>query len=408
MERQSLVGAVVVSPEDARATLEGCGRRLDGAWDLIAELVGVDSSPDHLPGLDTVVGIMDPRWREIGFDTRVERTPAGLPVLVADRMVDKTAPRVLLIGHLDTVFPVGTVADRPFRIEGDRAFGPGVADMKAGVVASWLAIQAAIERTDGLKRVNLTVINNTDEEAGSTESRALIESFAPLADLALVFEPGRPDGSIVTARRGVRRYRIAVRGRAAHTGVEPWAGVNANVELAHKLLAVNALDDPDRFLSVTCSLMSGGARINIVPEHASMDVDVRIPDLEVAAEVQAAVERIVAEDALVPGAVTTMSVLGDRPPMVEHADITALRDPLREMARLQGFELSLTATGGGSDGTFVSALGVPTLDALGPVGGGYHTADEFLRVESVQERAALVAALLTAIDRGWTEVSTRQ
>ena len=386
---------------DAAATAavaRSCQALSGRAWALLEELVNTDSFPDDAAGLDRVVAIMEPYWAELGFRTAVSRTAAGLPVLVGDRPAARDdAPRVLLLSHLDTVFPPGTTVERPFTVADGRAHGPGVADMKGGAVVSWMAAAAALETGAGLPGVHLRVLNNTDEEAGSVESRPLIEAEAPAVDLALVFEPGRPDGSMVTRRRGLRRYRITVTGKPAHTGVEPWNGINANEALAHKVLALQQLNDRERNLSVTASLVRGGSRINIVPHEAVVDVDVRIPDLAVAAEAHERIEAIVARED-VPGARARYEIFGDRPPMVPGEGVDRVLPLLLDAAEQLGVELPVTATGGGSDGSFLSALGVPVLDALGPVGGGYHTPEEFFRCETLEQRAAAVGALLVALD----------
>lgn len=366
------------------------------AWSYLEALVNQDSFPEDIPGLDAVVEMVHPRWEELGFDLRVVRTEAGLPVLICDRVVDPAAPTVMIMNHLDTVFPPGTAAERPFALADGRATGPGVADMKGGVIASWMAVSVAIEA--GFDGVNLRILNNTDEEASSLESRPIIEEQVPDIDLALVFEPGRPEGSIVTQRRGIRRYRVEVTGKPAHTGVEPWAGRNAIVELAHKILDIAALDDRDRFLSVTPVVMSGGSRVNIVPEKAVLDVDVRIPDIEAAEYVEQRMREIVVASQI-EGTVITAHTFADRPPMVPQPIVEPLAALYQSGARALGYDIPAVATGGGSDGCFVSALGVPVLDALGPVGGGYHTADEFVRADSLVERASAAAAFLVGVGK---------
>jgi len=385
-----------LSTELAAAVDAECRAGEAEAMSLLASLVSIDSFPEAVAGLDRIVEKTQELWLDLGFQTTVERTANGLPVLIADRVTGDQHPTALVLIHLDTVFPPGTVDERPFRVEQGKAFGPGVADMKGGAVVAWLAIRAAINASGGLGNLNLRIVCNTDEEAGSVESRQIIERQCPTVDLALVFEPGRPDGSIVDTRRGVRRYRITVEGRAAHTGVEPWAGANAIHEAAHKVLALVGLNDRDRSLSVTPAIIQGGARINIVPDRASIDVDVRIPDMETAGTTHDAIESII-ECATVNGTSAHYVIFADRPPMTPNPLVPELVARVRDGASLLGLNLAVTATGGGSDGCFTSALGVPTLDALGPVGGGYHTADEFLDVESIVQRAAVSALFLASI-----------
>ena len=397
--RQSLADAWVADPVLARQVRRVSDGRLAAGWELLERLVNVDSPPDHRAGQDEVVSIMDSAWGDLGFERSWRRTDAGMPVLDVQRRVGAEAPTILVLLHLDTVFPVGTVAERPFQVQDGKALGPGVADMKGGAVSAMLAVASALEVTGGLPHLNLRILNNTDEEAGSVQSRPLIEEAGQDADLALVFEPGRPDGSIVTQRRGVRRFRLTVKGKPAHTGVEPWAGANANEELAHKVIALHALNDRDRFLSVTVSKMRGGAAINVIPEHAVAEVDARIPDLDTAEEVQRTVDTL-ASESVVAGTQTSYEIFADRPPLVPHPSVEGLLGGMRGAAEALGVEFRVTATGGGSDGCFLGPMDVPVLDALGPVGGGYHTPEEFMWADSLGERTALAGAFLAWLDAG--------
>lgn len=368
-------------------------------WSLLESAVGLDSSPDDFEGLDRLVELFRPRFDTIGLSTSVERTADGHPVLHAVRPTGERADptcRVLLVGHLDTVFPAGTVGGWPMDRDDERATGPGIADAKGGAVVLWLALAAALDATDGLPGVQVHVILNTDEEAGSVQSRPIFEREAVGADLALIFEPGRPDGSIVRQRRGARRYRITVTGKAAHTGVEPWAGINAIEAAAHKVLALQALNDRERFLSVTVAVVHGGSRVNVVPAEAVLDVDTRLPDDAAAESTHAAVEGIVARED-VAGAAAAYEIISDRPPLMPQPAVPTLLERFRQAGQAVGVAVQDTATGGGSDGCFISKHGVPTIDALGPVGGGYHTRDEFLLTESLLQRALLSGLFLTGL-----------
>lgn len=360
--------------------------------------MNIDSSPEDHDGLERVIEIMEASWLDLGFEVSTLRTRDGLPIVDARRAAQSADPNVLVLAHLDTVFPRGTANERPFRLTADgKATGPGVADAKGAAVTAWLGISAAIAATEGQLEANLRVLANTDEEAGSVQSRPLIEQAARGADLALVFEPGRPDGSIVTRRRGARRYRVEVEGRAAHTGVAPWAGANAIEELAYKIPVLQALNDRERSISVTVALIRGGMRINTVPAHAEIDVDVRIPDASAGEEIHAAIEAAVVNNH-VDGCSARWILLNERPPMVPQSpDVDSVVAQLQEAARQLGYHLEATATGGGSDGAFTSALGVPTLDALGAVGGGYHTSEEFVTQSSLVERAAAFGAFLAGL-----------
>lgn len=383
------------SPELVAAVRTAVAARSLDSWRLLEELVGIDSSPDTPEGLERVVMTAADRFGTLGLTTSVERTDDGHPVLHA-RTDHRDGPSVLLVGHLDTVFGAGTVAEWPFSHKAERAVGPGVADAKGGAAVMWLAMAAAMETTDGLPSLNLHVILNTDEEAGSVQSREIFEREARHADAALIYEPGRPDGTIVRQRRGARRYRISIRGKAAHTGVEPWAGVNAIESAAHKILALQALSDRERFLSVTVAVARGGSRINVVPDEAVLDVDTRLPDAEAVESTQALIEKIV-ERQDVPGSSATYEIISDRPPMMPQSGVDALLQRFRASGEAIGTRIEDSVTGGGSDGCFISVQGVPTVDALGPVGGGYHTRDEFIQASSLEERATVSALVLASL-----------
>ena len=371
--------------------------RARDAWSLLESAVAVDSSPDDLPGLEQVIEIVRPTFDDLGAVTTIERTRAGLPVLHARRTLEGSDNlRVLMVGHLDTVFPAGTVASWPIDRRDGQVSAPGIADAKGGAVVMWLALASAIEATDGLRGLDVHLVLNTDEEAGSVQSRPIFEREAQATDIALIYEPGRPDGTIVRQRRGARRYRIHVRGKAAHTGVEPWVGVNAIEAAAHKTLALQALNDRDRFLSVTVAVVSGGSRINIVPDRATLEVDTRLPDTVSAEETHRSVEAIVERED-VPGSSATYEIVSDRPPLMPQDGVPGLLRRFATAGKALGIEVRDSATGGGSDGCFISPYGVPTVDALGPVGGGYHTRDEFIREETLLERAQLSGLVLAGL-----------
>jgi glutamate carboxypeptidase len=385
------------SAEQVQGIRQSSVAREGAAWALLESAVAVDSSPDDLPGLEQVIKVIRPAFDELGAVTTIERTREGLPVLHARRTSDgPNNLRVLMVGHLDTVFPAGTVAGWPIDRGDGRVSAPGIADAKGGAVVMWLALASAIEVTAGLPGLDVQLILNTDEEAGSVQSRPIFEREAQTTDLALIYEPGRPDGTIVRQRRGARRYRIDVRGKAAHTGVEPWAGVNAIEAAAHKTIALQALNDRDRFLSVTVAVVSGGSRINIVPDRATLEVDTRLPDATSAEETHRSVEAIVERED-VPGSMATYEIVSDRPPLMPQQGVPAMLRRFAVAGEALGIDVRDSATGGGSDGCFISPFGVPTIDALGPVGGGYHTRDEFIHEKTLLERAQLSGLVLAGL-----------
>jgi glutamate carboxypeptidase len=295
-----------------------------------------------------------------------------------------TAPRVLLVGHLDTVWPLGTLARWPFAVEGGTATGPGVFDMKAGVVQLLFAL-AALGAPEGV-----AVLLTTDEEIGSPTSRALIEETVVGIEAALVLEPSA-HGALKTARKGVSVFHVEVTGKAAHAGLAPEQGVNAAVELAHQLLAIAALARPDEGTTVTPSLVAGGTAVNTVAAHASAHVDVRTRTREEADRVDAA---FAALRPVLPGASLAVERTLDVPPL-ERSSSAALFERAQGLALELGLPpLAEVAVGGGSDGSVIAALGVPVLDGLGAVGDHAHGEGEYVQVDAMAERAALAAALV--------------
>jgi glutamate carboxypeptidase len=291
--------------------------------------------------------------------------------------------RVLLIGHLDTVWPLGTLREIPFAVTDGRATGPGVFDMKAGLVQGLHAL-ATLEERDGV-----TLLVTSDEETGSLASRPLIEHEARGARAALVLEPSA-DGALKIARKGVSMYRFEISGRAAHAGLEPETGVNALIALAHHVLALTKVAHPERGTTVTPTVARAGAATNVVPDTATLDVDVRCAT----ADEQARVDRELRElSAVLDGAAITVTGGANRPPLPE----TASRELFELARRLAPFPLDGVAVGGGSDGNFTAGAGTPTLDGLGAVGAGAHARTEWTDVQAMPSRAALVADLVAAL-----------
>jgi len=300
-------------------------------------------------------------------------------------------PGFLLLCHLDTVWPMGTLAERPWRVEGGRAFGPGCLDDKSSAVVV-LAALAGLRELGLPPRYPVTVLFNSDEEVGSRTSRALIEAEAAQARVVLCVEPAPPDGSLKVWRKGTLRYVITALGKAAHSGADHEKGVNAVEELAHQTLRLQGMTDYGVGTTVNVGWVQGGTRTNVVPERARARVDVRV---RTAAEGQRMVEAIEGLRPVLPGARLVVEGGMSRPPM-EDSPVT--REPFRraqEIAAGLGLRVTADGSGGASDGNFTACLGVPTLDGLGAVGDGAHSPEEYVVVSSLAERAALMAALLS-------------
>jgi len=300
---------------------------------------------------------------------------------------------VLLLGHIDTVFPAGEVARRPFRIEGDIARGPGVFDMKAGIAMMWMAIRSVIAIRGHLSNP-VTVLLTSDEEVGGASSQKLIEEEAKKAQAVLVLEPSLPGGILKTARKGVGRFTLKAIGKAAHSGINPTDGINSIEEISHQVLKLQSMTDAERGTTVTVGVIKGGTRSNVVPAESAIEIDARITSMDEAKRIATEIRSL---SPVLAG--STLEVRGaiSRPPMERTGHTEKLFGLAREVARELGHDLEEGSTGGASDGNFTAALGIPTLDGLGPIGLGPHQVDEHIRIDSLPWRAALVAGLIEKI-----------
>lgn len=302
--------------------------------------------------------------------------------------------RILALGHSDTVWPMGTLRSMPFRKSDGRLFGPGVFDMKAGIVFFLFAVRALRElEIPVLPEVVLQV--NSDEEVGSPSSRPLTEANAARAKAVLVLEPGTgPAGKLKTARKGVGDFHLVVRGRAAHAGVEFEAGASAVVELARQITRLSSLAQPKRGITVNPGVIAGGTRSNVVAAEAWARVDIRVKRLKDAPALERKFRALRPFDQR-----CSLQVTGglNRPPMERSAGTVRLFRTARSLARELGVDLEESLSGGGSDGNFTAALGIPTLDGLGAVGEGAHALNESIRIDRMADRTALLAKLLARL-----------
>jgi len=375
-------------------------RRYEDFVEALRDMVDVDCGSFTPEGVNRIADRCRERFEAGGWTVeRRSHDPARgqerLGDLVIGRLTGSGGPRVLLIGHTDTVFDPGTVAERPFRIEGDRAFGPGVSDMKGGLLTGFFAVEVLQEAGfDGFR--SITYVCNPDEEIGSPWSRDVIEAEAANADVAFVLEGARENGDIVSARKGVSDYTIEIVGRAAHAGVEPERGRSAILEAAHKTVALQALNGRWPGVTVNVGVAHGGTRSNVVAERCVLEVDVRSPVEENFREAEAAVEAI-AHEHTVPDVTVNLTGGGWHRPMEKKEGGARLAALAIGVAAELGFELRDAATGGASDANTTAAAGVPTLDGLGPIGGDDHSPKEWLDLTSVVPRISLLAGLLSRL-----------
>jgi glutamate carboxypeptidase len=346
----------------------------------LADLVNCESPSDDLHGTAQCAALLAKQLqRRLNLDADIIDTDGRVHLRAGD-----PSPRVLLLGHLDTVWPLGTLARWPFTVDGDRATGPGVFDMKAGLVQ----LVAALDQLADLDDIGVLV--TSDEEIGSTSAQTLIEETSRDASAVLVLEPSA-DGALKVARKGVGMFRLEVVGRAAHAGLEPHLGINATIEAAHQVIAAAALARPEAGTTVTPTVVTAGTTVNTVPASASVSIDVRATTTDEMKRVEQGLESL---SPRLPGAAVKLVTRSVRLPL-ERTMSQALFERAQHLASALGLAtLDGVEVGGGSDGNITAALGTPTLDGLGAVGGNAHAEGEWASVPAMTERAALVAGLL--------------
>ena len=364
----------------------------------LRRLVSIDCGSYTRAGVDEVGRWVGAFFTELGATVEVRPDPAGrLGDTVVATFDGRTGgPRVLLIGHMDTVFDPGTVAERPFRLEGEVAYGPGVTDMKSGLLAGLYALKAIIIERGGLPFERLVFIANPDEEIGSPTSTPHIRAFAAETDVALVLECARANGDIVSARKGILDLRVVVHGRAAHAGVEPEKGRSAIVEAARIVVELHDLNGRWPGVTVNVGVIGGGTRPNVVAERCSLEVDVRATSRE-ALEIAEAEIRRIAEATEVPDTTIEFEPMARWWPMEKLERSGRLVEHAQAVASALGFTVSDASTGGASDANTTSGMGIPSLDGLGPIGGNDHAPAEYLEVDSIVPRITLLAGLLLTI-----------
>ena len=364
---------------------------------LLKTLVETESPSHDKAAVDRLGAIVADRARTLG--AHVEIVPNHE---TGDHLILRFSPipekengigekPILLVCHMDTVFPLGTLARMPYREADGKIFGPGTLDMKAGIVISLGAVEDAGK--NGLARP-VTVLCTSDEEIGSHTSRSLIESLAREAALVLVMEPALVDGSLKTWRKGVGEFRVRTRGRAAHAGGDHEKGRNAIEEMAHQVIAIQKLTDYSKQTTLNVGVIQGGTVSNVVPEECTVQVDVRVMQPGEWERLEVAMGQL---KPVLEG--TSMEVSGslNRPPMPFDETMKLTIEKTKSIAAQIGLDLRAGGTGGASDANFVAPLGIPVLDGLGAVGEGYHSEREYIFADSLEQKIRLVSALL----RGW-------
>ncbi|HLM39901.1 MAG TPA: M20 family metallopeptidase [Microvirga sp.] len=354
-------------------------------------------SPSHdRAGVNLMMDLVEAQMRDA--PVAIERVP-GEQQGLGDALILRAGPQtgepgILVMSHLDTVHPVGTILhDLPLRIEGDRLYGPGIYDMKGGAYFCLEAFKDVARRGSGARP--LVFLVTPDEEIGSPMTRRIIEDLGRRSAYALVTEPGRDGGKIVTSRKGVGRFDVHVEGRPAHAGSRHQDGRNAISEAARQILAIEALTDYARGITTSVGMVSGGTAVNTVPQHCHFPVDLRV---ETVADGEALTAAILGLEARASGFKVTVTGGMNRPPYERSEATSRLFDHARMLAAEIGFDLvSSSRVGGGSDGNFTAALGTPTLDGLGIDGDGAHTLQEYGLVSSIAPRQELMKRLLESL-----------
>ena len=366
----------------------------------LEQLVNIDCGSYSKRGVDRIGSWVRDRLTSLG--AQVEVVPHGeLGDTVVGVMSGSGRQKALLIGHMDTVFSDGAAAERPFTIRDGRAYGPGVDDMKGGLLCGLYAVDvlcATADAGDRFPLAELTFVANPDEEIGSPSSTPVISKAAAGVDVCFVLEAARANGNIVSARKGIADFVLEISGRAAHAGVEPEKGRSAIVEAAHKTLALAQLNGRWPGVTVNTGVLRGGSRPNVVAEQATLEIDLRGVTRAEMEEAEAAIKEI-ADSSTVADTTAALRRRHLWWPMEKTAPTAALADRAIALGRRLGLDFTDTSTGGASDANTTSGMGVPTLDGLGPVGGLAHSPEEYLEVDSIVPRTTLLAALLLDVAR---------
>ena len=363
-------------------------------------IVNIDSGTYTKVGIDQIAAYLQARFHDFGFETSVdEQQEYGNNLVATHKGSIVNGPRILLIGHMDTVFPAGDATRRPFTLserEGRHiASGPGILDMKAGLLMGMYALYLLIQAGEANYQC-VTYICNSDEEVGSPSSRPLIQEVAARSDAVIVLEPGRELNRVVSARRGVGRYRVEVHGISAHAGVNPQCGRNAILELAHQIIELQAINGTIPGTALNVGVVQGGERTNIVPDYAYCDIDVRVSSQAGMQAIEQAMRNVTQKTILDGTTVTLSGGIGSM--AFEKAAGSA---QLVELARLAGKEVGIkledVASGGASDANTTAGMGIATIDGLGAGGAHAHNPGEYIELDYLPTRMALIASLLQQI-----------
>lgn len=365
---------------------------------LLEQMVNIDSGSYTTKGVAQIRDIIAELLSEIGFEINLLPSDIYTPHLLAVKSGTGSV-KLMFLGHMDTVFDAGTAAKRPFHIDGDKAYGPGVCDMQGGLVCLIYAMKA-LHHAGFHNYGELKILLNSDEERGSETSEAYIIKECKKSDAVLVMEPGMPGDFVVIERQGGGIFTMDISGKASHAGASPQNGIHAIEEAARKVIALHELTDYDTGKTISVGVIDGGTRSNIIPDHVSLEIDIRSRTNKDAINLIAEMKAITA-NTYIPGTKSVLKQIMYRPPIEKTEGNIRLFETLKLAAHALKLPLHNTYCGGGSDGNYTSAEGIPTIDSLGPIGGLEHTDDEYLIVESLYTRTELAAVFVTELSKGF-------
>ena len=358
-------------------------------------IINTDCGSYQPEGVGKIADMLTDKYTALGWHvTRKHLHDEVGPGLLITNRENPDHYDVMLIGHIDTVFPAGTAAARPFKVEGNRAYGPGVADMKNGVVAMYAALS---ELEPAVRdKLSIAVLHNPDEEISSIHSEPWILEEAKKAAYVLVCESARADGSLVNRRKGSATFGLHFHGIASHAGNDPEKGRSAVVEMAHWILELGKHNDYANGTSLTIGLVKGGSASNVVPEYAEATLDLRFWDNNKFDEIKALLDKLAAKP-FVDGVKVEVRVQAKKPAMVMNAGTEKLMHFVEAAGKKIGLPITWQAVGGGSDANVTSAHGIPSLDGFGPIGACFHSDKEYLEIDSIEQRVALLKATIEEI-----------
>lgn len=361
----------------------------------LRSLVDVDCGTQTHEGVAQVAGVIRELWKQEGWHTeQVDLGSAVGPGLFVCNKPASVEYDVLLVGHLDTVFPAGTVAERPMSRDENRLYGPGVSDMKSGLLNILWAMRSL--GAEHRKRLSIAIAMNPDEETGSVHSHAWIGKLAKQARCVLVCEAARADGSLVKARKGMAGYHLTFEGVAAHAGNEPEKGRSAITAFANSVLAINALADVARGTTLNVGVVQGGSAANVVPAQLKAELDVRFWENDEFDRVHQALTQL-CEEGFLADVTTRLIRVNHKPAMAANEETQLLMRLVEQAGQQEKINITWQAVGGGSDANHTAALGIPTLDGLGPVGAGFHSPAEWLDIASIEPRIRLLKRVVSML-----------